>query len=98
MTTATATTDALISALAPGARLLIDQAVVMEEEGTIVASAMLKALDVLTQASRLQLSSTVPKLLSKYGVIPPPGGLPSLNIKVFPRTSLNMIKVLRMSA
>lgn len=86
------------SALAHGVRLLTDPAAAAEEEGTIGAGVMLKVLDVLFQIIRLHLSSTVPKLLSKYGVIPPPGDLLWLRPKMVPKTLLNLIKVLRMSA
>lgn len=63
----------------------------------IGAGVMLKVPVVLPQASRLHLPSTVPKLLSKYGMIPPPGDLLWLTLKMVPKTLLNMIKVLRIS-
>lgn len=100
MTTATviATTDGVISGPAPAVRLLIDPAVGAAEEDTIGAGVMPKVLVVLSRASRLHLSSTVPKLLSKYGMIPPPGDLLWRKPKMCPKTLLNLIKVLRMSA
>lgn len=96
--TAIATTGARTSALGPGVHRLTETAVVVEEEGSIEADAMLKVLAGLIWASRLHLSSTVPRLLSTHGVILLPGGLPWLKPKTFPKTLLNLIKVLRMSA
>lgn len=100
MTTATviATTDGLTSGPVPAVRLLIDPATVAEEEDTTGADVMLKVLVVLSRASRLHLSSTVPKLLSKYGMIPPSGDLLWRKPKMCPKTLLNLIKVLRLSA
>lgn len=95
-TTVTATTDALINALALGAHLRTDLAEVAEEAGLTGTGVMPMVLVGLTQASRAHLTSTVPKLPSKYGMIPPDGFL-FLKTLVIPKTLLNLIKVLRMS-
>lgn len=96
MTIAIATTDALTSALVLEVHPPTDPAEVAEEAGWKGTGVMPTALVGHTQASRAHLSSTVPKLPSKYGMIPP-GGFLFLKTLVIPKTLLKLIKVLRMS-
>lgn len=87
------------SDLALGVHLLIDRAAPLGgKRDTIEADMTWKVLDDLIQASRLHLSSTVPKLLIKHGMAPPLGDLLWRKPMLVSKTLLNLIKVLRMSA
>lgn len=93
-----ATMDDPISDHAPGARRRTETAAVALEKDLTGLGAMRKVLAGLIQASRLHLSSTVPRLPNKHGMIPPTGAFLWLKPKLFQKTLLNLIKVLRMSA
>lgn len=97
-TTAIAIMGGLTSDPALGVHLPTGTAVVTGGTGIREANGALTAPGEIVQASRLRIPGTVHKLLSKYGMTPHQSGPLRLEPNLFPKTLLNLIKVLRMSA